>query len=526
MNCLLSIVVFTSNILGSFNDPFEFEGNYGEEINPIRKYVFEQVVSKEALASNLTDFQIIELMQSENRPTEEIQQYRQQLIAEAIQQDLQHGPTLNELVPSELIQQLIKKQQELQNDSFSADELCKVLHFIDRYGDQKVFSFFRHSPSELLSLDKILRDKALRAGRNFDLPILSSSEPLKGNNATELKTNLLISLFNKDTFSVIKNDKKLKIALENLNPQFLKQYLGQEASIEDLLVFTTPAGQIFFYWLYQSLNLQLISQNEAMIERINKVKQVFVDTLGDPTVRAEMFRDKLISADASVVFTQESDAIVPRLLSENGLFHSVAPQNSKDGTFVFLRGDVWEPTYHMIAIDDYEGYGRGRLNVILATKKGSGEKFLLASSHGNSTRAEDGRLQITKIMEKFNELAQFPENKNLQLVIGIDANTKSDKDVKLLQDQVQSLGLLATSVGPTTIKKRMVTVQHLKAGRFAVDEEDYVIILNPENGGLYQMTNPTVGFREGKPDLAVALPNVNNPSDHYPVGATLCPWLP
>ena len=115
----------------------------------------------------------------------------------------------------------------------------------------------------------------------------------------------------------------------------------------------------------------------------------------------------------------------------------------------------------------------------------------------------------------------MPENKDLQLVIGIDANTKSEKDVELLRAHLQSLGLVGTSVGPTTIKKRMVTAQHSKAGRFAVDEEDYVIVLKLENGGLYQMSNPTVGFQEEKPDPTIALPNIDNPSDHYPAGTTL-----
>ncbi len=67
----------------------------------------------------------------------------------------------------------------------------------------------------------------------------------------------------------------------------------------------------------------------------------------------------------------------------------------------------------------------------------------------------------------------------------------------------------------------MVTAQHSKAGRFAIDEEDYIIVLRTENGGRYQMTQPTVGFSEEKPDSAIALPNIDNPSDHYPVGVTL-----
>jgi hypothetical protein len=82
-------------------------------------------------------------------------------------------------------------------------------------------------------------------------------------------------------------------------------------------------------------------------------------------------------------------------------------------------------------------------------------------------------------------------------------------------------GLVATHAGPTTVKKRMVTAQHAKAGRFAVDEEDYLITLKPDKGGLFLFSHLTVGFKEEKPDADIPLPNLDNPSDHYPVGAKL-----
>ncbi len=521
MNSMVFFVVFTLNVLGCFNDPFEFDGNYGDEINRIREYVFEQVVSKEALTRNLNDLQVSQRMTCKNPSNEEIRQYHQKLIQEAAQEDFHRGPSLNELIPSSLIEHLFQKQQELLEDGFSDGDFIDILYFITRYRNQKVFSFFRHNPSDLLGLDKVLRDKATREKRNFELPILSSTEMLQGETAFELKARLLESLFTKEVLKAVKSKDKLKNALEKLDPSFLKQYLGEDADNADLAIFTTPAGQVFFYWLYQSLNLHLICQNEAMISQINKAKKMFENTLGNPTRRAQIFRDRLVAADASIVFTQESDAIIPHLFSKNGFFHPVDAQNPADGTFVFLREDVWVPAYQIIAIDDYEGYEAGRLSVIVATRKDGGEKFLLASSHGNSTRADDGRLQITKIVEKFHQLSKLPENKGLQLVIGIDANTKSAQDVKLLQDLLQSLGLIATSAGPTTIKKRMVTTQHSKAGRFALDEEDYVIVLKPEKGGLYQMTGTTVGFQEEKQDPTSTLPNMDNPSDHYPVGTSL-----
>lgn len=501
MDFFLPFIVFTANILGSFSDPFEFAGDYGDEINPIRAFVFEQVVSKEALAANQTE-EIIDL---------------------AIQQDKEHGPTLGELVTADLLNQLSEKQQQLESAGFCKADLQAILHFIDRYKDQKVFRFFRHNPSDLLSLDKILRDKAAREGREFDLPILSSTGLLKGNNATELKGNLMDALFNAKTLYATKPQTLLQKSLEALESDYLKSYLGSAAENDDLTVFTTAAGQLFFYWLYQSLNLDLVAQDPAMIPKINHVKKSFAETLGNPLVRAEELRNKLIEANASVLFTQESDSFVPEELIKEGLFHPINTQNPGDGTFVLLRSTDWEADYELISIEGYDGFQKGRLNVILATQKQTGMKFMLASAHGNSTRAEDGRLQISKITEKYHTLAQLPGNQSLQLVIGIDANTKTEQDVLDLKDHLELLGLEGTEAGPTTIKMRMVTAQHGKAGRFAIDEEDYLIILKPDLGGLFRMDRVTVGFQEDPQDPLVPLPNIKNGSDHYPVGATLSP---
>lgn len=495
MDYLLPFVVFTANILGSFSDPFEFAGDYGDEINPVRAYVFEQVVSKAALTSHES--------------------------AEAIQYDKDHGPTLGELVTPELIQQLIEKQLILESAGFCKADLHAMLRFIERYKDQKIFYFFRHNPSDLLSLDKILRDNSSREGRAFDLPILSSTGQLTGENASDLKRNLMDALFTEKTLAVTKSQNVLQKSLDSLEQDYLKSYLGEGAENEDLTLFTTAAGQVFFYWLYQSLNLDLVVQDPSMIAQINQVKKTFAETLGNPYVRADQLRQKLIAADASVLFTQESDSIVPQTLVEEGLFHPIDVQNPGDGTFVLLRAADWEADYEVHAIEGYEGFQRGRLNVILVTQKGSGAKFLLASAHGNSTRAEDGRLQISKIMEKFSELAALPGNQELQLMIGIDANTKSEKDVTDLRAHLEALGLTGTAVGPTTIKMRMVTAQHSKAGHYAIDEEDYLITLKPEHGGHFDLVDVTVGFQQQSPDPADPLPNIHNGSDHYPVGATL-----
>lgn len=520
MNGFLALVVYTANILGSFQDPFEFEGDYGIEVNPIRQKVFESVISKEALAKNLSDFEIKSLLGKEELSQKEIKDYRQLLISQALVEDLSYGPTLAELVPPALILELTKKQESLESLGFSKNDLEEMIAFVERYQDKKIFYFLKNAPSEFLALDKALHDQASREKKSFDLPILGSTQQLERQNSLELKIDLLAQLFKEETFYLAKSKDKLQTYISQLDENYLSSFLGGDASSQDLQAFSSPAGQIFFYWLYQSLNLDLVSKDPSSIDQINLVKDIFSRTLGDSQKRAELFKKKLLAANSGVLFTQESDVFVSQTLLDEGLFLPIDKQNSQDGTLVFLRSDLWMPNYQIVPIEDYEGSAKGRINTILATTK-TGEKFYLASCHGNSTRAEDGRLQISHVMRNFEELAQEPNNEGLQLIIGIDANTKSEEDVKMFQEHLDALGLMSTHVGPTTIKRRMVTAQHAKTGRLAIDEEDYLIVLKPEKGGRFALTHESVGFTEDKPNIHLALPNVNNLSDHYPVGATL-----
>lgn len=483
MNSALLLIVYTANILGAFSDPFEFEGDYGSDVNPIREKVFERVI-----------------------PTKEIAR------------DRQHGPTLAELVTSEIIEALKEKQDAL--PSFKESELQEILRFVESYGDQKVFRFLHNTPDKFLNLDHTLPNKGAKEGWEFSLPILSSMTKLNGYDRATLKLNLLEAVFTEETLAQTKPEKALKSSLKGFDKTFLKELLGPEAESADLQVFCTPAGQTFIYWLYHALNLHLIAEGENLVNEVNQAKEYFAQTLGNATQRAALFRENLIAGNASLLFTQEGDAQTREALVGDGLFHSVDAQNPQDGTWVFLRSDVWEPTYEVISVEKYKGFHEGRINLIVATTR-QGERFLLASAHGHSTNAADGRLQVTLIMDIFCELKHQKGYHDLQLLIGMDANTKTEKDVAAFQEHLQSLGLVGTDVGPTTVKKRMLTVQHSKAGKLAIDQEDYLITLQPKHGRKYALTNPTVGFAQGPADPNRMLPDIGNPSDHYPVGATL-----
>ncbi len=98
MYFILSIVIHTANILGIFNDPFEFAGDYGPEMNPTRQKVFELVVSPVALAKNLSDQEVIELMGGGNFSDKEISDFRNDSVTQAIAKEREFGPTLSQLI--------------------------------------------------------------------------------------------------------------------------------------------------------------------------------------------------------------------------------------------------------------------------------------------------------------------------------------------------------------------------------------------------------------------------------------------
>lgn len=437
-----SFVAITANILGAFQDPFEFQGDYGPKMNPVRNRVFELVLPQE-----------------------------------------DPGVTFAELIPQELLQYI--KDPD-------------VLEFLHQNGHRNAFSFLRNCPKNLLRFDKALNYTASKEGRLIELSILSSSYPIKGSTPTESKRILL------DQLSEEKNSKLVK-AKEIVEPEYH--------------AFKSRLGHLLFYWMYQSLNLHLIGQEPGLVQSVNKTKDIFIQTLGNAEQRAKSFKERLLDAEAKVLFTQEADHTICQTLTSDHTFFEPKGQIATDGSFILLKPDMWEEDAYVIPLDNYSEYSRGKVNMVLATSKINGEKFLLASGHGSSTNPQDGREQISKIMEKFGELSlEYP---GLQILIGMDANTKKKQDVKNFFAHLDDFGLMATQVGVTTIKQRMVTVQHKKSGRVAMDEEDFLITLKPERNGKFALENPTVGFKSEAADLSAYLPNLENQSDHYPIGATV-----
>ena len=508
-------MVTTANILGRFDDPFEFAGDYGEENNEIREKVFNQLVSKEALAKNTPKEKLAALM-AKSTITQEL------YIADNIKEDENNGPSLKEVVTPELLALLAEKQKKLKK--FTQADLDAIHNFVTKYGNQKIFRFLRNSPPALLKLEQNLKDIASDNGKSFDLPIVGSKTILTGKTGFVLKKNLANSLFTDEvinqaspTFVDKKDDNKIKpitVHIDNLKPAFLRDFFNNGDN-KDLYPFCTPAGLVFFYWLYQALNLELIAQ-ELLIDEVNDVKKSFALSLGDPNKRALAFRKKLVDVDTKVLFLQEADKQTRDILTKDALFLGTRKQNTQDGTVVLLASDFWQPAYDVIPFDNYARYKTGGLTAILARQKNTQQLFLLASGHGHSVQTEDGREQIQVVVKKLEQLIQ-ERNEAILLIIGTDANTKKKEDVLAFRKMLDELGLISTQVGPTTIKRRMITVQHNKSGLYAIDEEDYIIVKRDQ----LALSNVSVGF--GKPgakaDVSVSLPNMDNQSDHYAVSA-------
>jgi hypothetical protein len=399
MHFLLLSAIYTANILRSFSDPFEFEGDYGAEMNPLREQVFECIV-----------------------PSEE------------------PSITLAELVPPSL---LVEAPEE-------------VLAFVEIHGDEPAYPLLHSMPSRLLYWSE----------KEEHFPFLGSLTPLKSHDGEVLKEKLWEVVFSHSD---------------------------------------RPATELFIYWAYHALNLQLIAE-EGLVDEVNLVKERFGQTLGDAQRRAEIFREKLIAADVTLLFTQECDELTTRELTRDGLYHPVSGQAEGDGTYVFLRADDWLAEYELVSIEG--DFRAGTVNAVLATDR-HGERFLLASAHGHSTNAADGRAKIAQIVEVFRGL------ENVHLVIGTDANTKGEKDERLFREELERLGLVATDVGPTTVKRRVVTVQHSKAGKLCHDQEDYLIV---ERDGAVNLSGAHAGFGQHQVETDRLLPDLDNLSDHYPVG--------
>ncbi len=510
------INVYTENYGGICNDPFEFEGDYNAldatcKLNCIREKVFHLLVAQEQYTKELSDTEISLLKATDNKS--QIDSYRRTMLLLAQRHD-QQKPTLQDVIDSDLLDYLHRIQQEHFTDAGA--DYQKIKAFITKHSRQACFKFLRSSIANLFTNI----EKNLKMFTFFDLPIVGSTTSLQeGTTSYQLKKDLFNKLLLPSHLPFTKKESVLKNMLYRM-PLTDLLLLDSEAKLEELEPFCTSFGQLVAYAIYQSLNLHLIAQDNKLISEVNRVKEIFAETIGNAQDKALQLKNDLLRSNTSLFFTQEADALLMKALETD--FHPIDKQNKSDGTLIFLKKDVWEKEYELINIEAYSHREKGTLNLIIATHQETKEQFLLATGHGSSNDAEDGRDQISLIVEKYHENRCRQGYEKLRLLIGIDANTKKKQDVEALKALLEEKGLETGSLGPTTIKKRMATVQHHKAGKRVADEEDFLIYLKATTDHHHPLVQDLhLGFDNKPLDILPLLPNAAHRSDHLPLGATI-----
>lgn len=457
----------------------------------------------------------------------------------------------------------------LNNDAeLSREDIQNFKDFIRKFGDQKIFAFLHgvkdtdaarknNGTNSLLKLELTLIQAKEKGGNVPSLPLLDTSGVLE-ESADGGKLALLQSVFQTSIADIMlaRNLRDLeeeeavarkktakerfgpdvicKAIRDNLDLSLLKHADGRAVKPEELDFFSTCGGQRIFFWLYHAMDLHLAS-GVATIKEINDGKKTFAGITGTPQERAAKFVKDLVASNVGVLATQEcakdcADALTReptflerRLGTHKQFFNAVvnAQGVGKTGTTIFLREDLWEKEVQVIQhghLDDKKK--TDKLVLVVATAKKTGDKFLHVSIHGDSSVAKDGREKIAEAVKQFKLLKERRGNEDLELLIGIDANTKKQMDIGALQEQLTELGLYATEVGSSTIKIRALTVQQTKAGDRVDAPGDHVITsaLNPKR---YKAVETLLAGKRVRARAGMALPNMEYSSDHLTVQLTI-----
>lgn len=250
--------------------------------------------------------------------------------------------------------------------------------------------------------------------------------------------------------------------------------------------------------MYHATLLHLVKD---ILDNVNTIKKYYKETIGNEEVKNIWLLNTV--KDSDIVFTQEcNNQIMSVLISE--LFYPIDDiQNINNGCLIFLKREKWSNIVN-VSLEK----NNLKVNIILA-KYSDNKEYMLASCHGNSRDASDGRNLITIIYNIY--LRHKQNNNNLNLIIGTDANTKSNTDINLFNLLIKNLSLYSSyekNQNYTTIKKRMITTQISKSLVTSHHIKDYIISNN-------EIDNVIINSNQNM------LPNLENLSDHYPVHALI-----
>lgn len=506
---------------------FEFFGSgYGEELDAYRARIFQAVLPAETFVRKMSREEILAEMKKEDpkvNPTDaEIEQFQAKLLEQACLKDLEKGPTLRQLAgcdsaftdaqdqPFNVLEELAQLEKSINNPKIlSQNDLAQFELFIKKFGHQKLFAFLHginphkegsEGTSGLLRLDHWFR--------NITFPFLNEPAPIKAKNPYEVKQQLLHALFSTEVTQAkyLSSRHTMQIIREDLDLTLLKDEHGNAVTPEELEFFSTPAGLLFFNWLYHAEEWDL-ALKESTVDEFNWANKTLQALMGDPKQRAEKFVQDLLHFNVSVLAAQECGPLFAEELKKQGF---IDPFNNTGASFtaLFLREKRWKD------IEPIKTNLR-KLAMVLATDKQTKDRFLHVSAHSYSTDAKEGLEKIKEAIRVYRELQQQPGNKDLILMIGVDANTKETVDIEALQQLMQQEGLQITDYGPTTLKIRALTTQQEKRGKRIFKPGDHVITSNLK--GRYRVMDRMLGWLRKRADSSLALPNPKHPSDHLTV---------
>lgn len=375
---------------------------------------------------------------------------------------------LKQIITKEHIEKFIYYASINKNNEFTE---TKIRYFFNCLNyDQVTYEYIKNH--------KIILDKYLI---HFNLSILGSKTELNYSmKCNEFSNKLIDELFETDVLNYIINIINDKCP----NDFYIKH--------------------IILYWIYQSIYLKEIEIN--LINReVNKIKKWFCESIGSIPDKSLKIFNEVINNNCDILFTQEANTNLQYILTCND-FMNIDKQDNSDGTLIFLRKKSWKEFKTI--------YNTEKLNIILAINNNN-DNYILCSCHGKSTDYKDSIEKMNIINNIYKN--QLKINKNIYLIIGIDANTKDKNECIDFSNKINELDLqIMNNVDiPTTIKKRILSTQYNKRNKPFKICEDYIIT---SKNIPYKKHEVFVGFDKSiNKNSNEFIPNYSNPSDHFPV---------
>lgn len=361
-------------------------------------------------------------------------------------------------------------------------------------------------------------------------PVMETVE-VDGQQVTRQKMELKTRVIMKENKSSNKfgPEKVKEIIRKQIELSLLTDGSGAPVDPTELDFFSSPCGQLVLFWLSNATDLVMANETVTMTEVNDGKKEL--KKLMDPKKAAAKFAKDLAAQDVGVLMTQEcSETFLKALTRKATIFERIfgtykrfvpaaakgTGATSEPQTNIFLRPDMWESwqtvEHRHFDTDKTKNY---KFGLVLAFAKKTLDPFLFASIHGDAGtgKSMDAREKIVEAVEQF---LYYRENgyPDLELILGMDSNSKTDEDNLLLNEILSGYGLFATDCGVTNSKTRGHTAQMEKGGKVVKTPGDGFVTSPMRH---YRVSKTYLGGKHERIAKDLDLPNRVYSSDHLPV---------